>query len=234
MPSNPILNAHERPKDGCTRCGECCLAGGPALHREDLPRLAPNGPIEHAHIVTLRAGEVAWDQPRQRLAPLEQEMLKIKGRGGSWACRFYASESGGCAIYEERPEECRVLFCREPGPLTEMYDKGRLTRADLLPAGHPVLELLAEHDRRCPPARMAEAAELTGADLEHMAPKLAAMVDFDERLRQRLTDEAGIDPAHLDFLLGRPAKALLAALGLRLSGEGDTARLSRVDRTDAT
>ncbi len=79
-----MQNIHTK-KPSCRRCGDCCQNGGPALHEEDMP-LIQDGSIPLTSIVTLRPGERAYDQPAQKVLPLDAEILKIKGRDGKWTC----------------------------------------------------------------------------------------------------------------------------------------------------
>ena len=199
----------ERNTTFCARCGECCRKGGPALHTDDLPLLrAPGGP-DLVHLVTLRAGEPALDQITGTVAPLEGEIVKIKGRDGAWTCLFLSDEGAACAIYAARPLECRALSCRDTREIERVYARNRLTRRDILPAGHPLLELVAEHERRCPVS--AYAALLEGDTPEDRRSR-AAMLAWDREVRLLLTEKSGMDPAILDFLFGRPLERLTPAL----------------------
>lgn len=199
----------ERNTTTCARCGECCRKGGPALHTDDLPLLrAPGGP-DLVHLVTLRTGEPALDQITGTVAPLEGEIVKIKGRDGAWTCLFLSDEGAACAIYAARPLECRALSCRDTREIERVYARNRLTRRDILPAGHPLLELVAEHERRCPVS--AYAALLEGDTPEDRRSR-AAMLAWDREVRLLLTEKSGMDPAILDFLFGRPLERLTPAL----------------------
>ncbi|WP_415518802.1 MAG: YkgJ family cysteine cluster protein [Desulfovibrio aminophilus] len=199
----------ERNTTFCARCGECCRKGGPALHTDDLPLLrAPGGP-DLVHLVTLRAGEPAMDQIGGRLAPLETEIVKIKGRDGAWTCLFFSDEGSACAIYTTRPLECRILSCRDTREIERVYARDRLTRRDILPAGHPLLELVAEHERRCP---VSGYAGLLESDAPEDRRSRAAMLAWDREVRLLLTEKSGMDPAILDFLFGRPLELLTPSL----------------------
>ncbi len=201
--------AHPEKPPLCSRCGECCRKGGPALHREDLPLLRTPGGPDLADLVTLRAGEPVLDQVRGRVEPLATEIVKLRGRDGSWTCLFYRDQDAACAIYAARPLECRVLSCRDTRALEQVYARDRLTRRDILPGGHPLLDLVAEHEQRCPVSGYA-------AVLEAEAPgdrrRRAAMLAWDREVRLLVTEKSGMDPAILDFLFGRPLEQLAPAL----------------------
>ncbi|BCS89497.1 YkgJ family cysteine cluster protein [Pseudodesulfovibrio sediminis] len=207
----------------CRQCGECCRKGGPALHIEDLP-LIENGTIALADIVTLRSGERAYDQPGEKVVPLESEVLKIKGRDGNWTCLFFSPESNMCGVYSTRPIECEMLFCQDTAPLSAMYDKGRLSRTDVLPEGHPLLELITEHDAKCNPVRM-EALGMAAREGDTEAGKeLKEMVVFDTEVRRLVTEKAGMAPELNDFLFGRPMRVLLANMNIKVYETGGTLR----------
>ena len=193
----------------CSRCGECCRKGGPALHRGDLSLLRTPGGPDLADLVTLRAGEPALDQVRGRLEPLETEIVKLRGRHGTWTCLFFRDEGSACAIYQARPLECRVLSCQDTRELARVYAQDRLTRKDILPPGHPLLELLAEHEQRCPVSGFARLLE---SDAPGDRRSRAAMLAWDREVRLLVAEKSGMDPAILDFLFGRPLEQLAPAL----------------------
>ncbi|MBI9080412.1 MAG: YkgJ family cysteine cluster protein [Pseudodesulfovibrio sp.] len=207
----------------CSRCGDCCRNGGPALHDEDLP-LIQDGTIPLTSIVTLRPGERAYDQPAQKIMPLDSEILKIKGRDGKWTCIFYSPEGHACGVYNTRPIECKVLFCRDIEPLANMYNKGRLTRADLLPEGHPLLELIAEHDEKCGPMRMEELGMAARQGDAEAGKALQEMVIFDMEIRRLVPEKAGMPPEMTDFLFGRPLRVLLRAMNINTYEVGGSIR----------
>ena len=212
---------HDEPR--CERCGACCIQGGPALHREDLP-LIEDGTIPLAAIVTLRPGERVFDQPAQQLLKLDAEILKIKGRDNAWTCLFYDAEGHTCSIYATRPAECDALFCQDIAPLAAMYEKDRLTRADVLPGGHPLLELIAEHDAKCAPAALEATGKRAREGDAEAGRELREMVRYDREMRRLVAEKSGMDPAVNEFLFGRPLSVLLAAMNIKVYEMGDSIR----------
>ena len=210
---------------GCDRCGLCCRQGGPALHEQDLP-LIQDGTIQLADIVTLRPGERVFDQPAQRLLTLDSEILKIKGRDNTWTCRFFSPEGNACGIYETRPVECDVLFCRDTAPLAEMYEKDRLTRSAILPQGHPLLDLIAEHDVRCAPSQVEETAKAAREGDADAGAALREMVLYDRELRRLVAEKSGMDQGVNEFLFGRPLTVLLRTMNINVYDMGDTIRFN--------
>lgn len=214
----------------CTRCGNCCVEGGPALHAEDLALFGANGVLDTADLVTIRAGERVKDQPSDSIIALEEEMLKIRGVASTWTCRFLNREGNLCRIYETRPQECRAYNCKDNSELTRIYHKDRITRRHLLPEGHPVLELVDEHDRRCSPAR----AEAICSDCVNNGDRsgleeLEEMLEYDRTIRVVMTDKGGIAENQLDFLFGRPLEILLRGLGVRVLRDSSGIDLKVID-----
>lgn len=207
----------------CKRCGSCCRSGGPALHTEDLP-LIEDGTIQLADIVTLRPGERVYDQPAQSILPLEEEILKIKGRDNTWTCQFFSPDGQNCGIYETRPQECEVLFCREPEPLAAIYSINRLTRTDLLPEGHPLIELIGEHDAKCAPILMEETAKKAREGDTEAGQALQEMVLYDMEMRRLVVEKAGMQESMTEFLFGRPLRVLLGTMNIKVYEMGDSIR----------
>ncbi|WP_285905635.1 YkgJ family cysteine cluster protein [Pseudodesulfovibrio pelocollis] len=213
------MNSH----DTCKRCGDCCRSGGPALHRQDLP-LIQDGTIPLADIVTLRAGERAYDQPSQSLKPLDSEILKLKGRDATWTCIYYSPEGRACGMYDSRPIECELLFCRDTAAITAMYDKERLARADLLPAGHPLLELVAEHDAKCAPQALEEAVKAARRGDAEAGAALKEMVVFDQEMRRLVAERSAMSRDITEFLFGRPLRTLLRTMNVNVYEVGGSIR----------
>lgn len=195
----------------CKRCGACCEGGGPALHAEDASLLGTA--LAYSDLVTLRAGEPAFDQPSGMVLPLAAEIVKVAGRDitrGEWSCRF-SSKAGGeaeCAIYANRPLECRLLDCEDTSALTAAYRNDRLTRLDLLPLDSVPAELVREHEAACPAGRAVELARTPGREA---AEALAEILAYDRAFRAALC-ERGMGEAEMLFLLGRPLDVVIEAV----------------------
>lgn len=209
----------------CRRCGQCCANGGPAIHTQDTTSFGEDG-LAMEDLITLRTGELVHDQPTGEVIKLEAEMVKIREGEVGTACRFYGPADKSCAIYPKRPAECRALECADPEPLKEMYEKDRLSRRDLLPEGHPLLELLDAHDENCSPQRLADLckAVLEAGDKEAVNA-IGEMITYDETIRAQVAEKAGVSPEAMHFLFGRPIPTMLAGLGLRMEQTGDNFKL---------
>ena len=231
-----LENTSRTDSDDCRRCGRCCRRGGPALHVADLD-LIRTGVIDLEDLVTLRAGEPVLDQPRGLTLRLEEEIVKVQGADRASLnapCRFYLDDGAACAIYDSRPAECRALLCSDTAGLADMYERDRLGREDILPPGHPLLELVREQEEHCPAGRAVDLAQaLLEADMEagpaqELADQLAPLAAWDRQVRLALAAKA---PAGLPalaraerFLLGRPLREILAPLGLDLAPDGRAVR----------
>jgi len=220
-----ILKNTDPAPTGCRRCGACCLKGGPALHAQDLPLFDAGGPLSLAQVITLRAGETAFDQVRGQTSPLEAEVLKLRGptnEDPSWSCALYDHKASACTLYGERPAECRALSCQDTSALAAMYDQDRLCRRDFFPVGHGVLAVMAEHEALVPAGRVAPLAGLLragGQDALDAGEELARMALADQAFRKGLAERAGVGFEFHDFFLGRPAWALYAAEGVTLRAD---------------
>jgi len=193
----------------CKQCGNCCREGGPALHVEDLEIIRSGHGPDLVHIVTLRKGEHVYDQLTHRFEPLKSEILKLRGSQGTWACTFYSNEAAMCTIYDQRPAECRALDCQAPKKLMEVYSHERIARTDLIPDGHPLLELMDEHDRQCPAEEIGRLATPAATGDEEAAAKLEHMIRYDDEIRKLVPERTGLDAESMDFFFGRPARTLL-------------------------
>ncbi|WP_211230033.1 YkgJ family cysteine cluster protein [Desulfovirgula thermocuniculi] len=210
------------PRDHCTRCGTCCRAGGPALHREDIAILLA-GHVGHRHLVTIRAGEPVFDPFAEAVRPSPQEMIKVRGRGGEWTCCLYDEKTSSCTIYEHRFLECRLLKCWDPAELAEVAGRDLLVRADLINPGDPVLELIELHEQECSYQKVEELwARLStkGEEAEALAA-LRELLRRDLAIRLLATREVGLAEEYELFIFGRPLFKVLEPRGLKVFAHGE-------------
>jgi Fe-S-cluster containining protein len=203
----------EKKIESCIRCGECCERGGPTLHSEDRIFLQ-KGVLRPTHLFTLRAGELAYHPLEERLIELSDEMVKIKkGMDGSSACTFYDAEQHACAIYEDRPQECRAFKCWDTGDVEKIFMQDLLSRLDLCPKGSTIAGLISAYERSFPPGRiyglLSEASPQKGTQT---GPEIEQMVSTDEAFRQKVIEALGLGEDKLEFFFGRPVKALIAGI----------------------
>ena len=216
------LTAKPRPAfiDHCQRCGICCQKGGPALHKEDA-LLIEKGSIPAKSLFTLRKGEMAFDNVRGHAAPLKDEIIKIKGRDGSWVCCYYDTAAQACRIYDSRPLECQVLACWDTADIEKIYAHDRLTRQDLLRSVSGLWEIVQTHERRCAYRKIEKWVPQIKSGNETARAALCEVVAYDGYLRSLTVTKSGIATALLDFLFGRPlSETLIKMYNLNVKKEG--------------
>ncbi|EHJ48207.1 protein of unknown function UPF0153 [Solidesulfovibrio carbinoliphilus subsp. oakridgensis] len=206
------------PDASCRRCGACCRAGGPALHRSDLP-LAASGLLGPDTLVTLRRGDHVADNVAGGVGPAPAELVKVRPGPDGRACRFFATPAA-CSIHDRRPAECRALYCEAPEGLAAMYRQERLTRADLLPPGSGLAALCANHEAATDLVRLDGLCRLALAGDEGARDEAYKMVKLDAAYRQLLPERTGVAPAALAFYLGRPPQEALPACRALLAPGG--------------
>lgn len=200
----------------CRRCGSCCEQGGPALHFDDLD-IVNSRDIGLRDLVVVRTGEPAYDQRQGRVLPAEREFLKLAGRQGSWSCKFF-EKTRGCGIYGRRPLECRLLFCRETGPLEAVIGRDLISRRDLLAVDDQVLPCVERMEREVHYQEvrtvLADLAQHSSVG-ENLAC-LEGLVRADLAIRESFVRSF---PGRIDeelFLFGRPLFLVIAPYGYRL------------------
>ena len=196
----------------CKRCGTCCLRGGPVLHTGDA-HLVESGRLRFADLVTIRKGELAVVPPDDDLLPAAHEMVKINGRNGSWACRFYEEESSGCSIYGHRPLSCEALKCWDTAESLALVGKDLLCRKEMI-GSHPAWALLAEHQQACPPPDPQMVLAIVQSGDRKALGTLAEAVNLDLRYRAAALSRYSIGGEDELFFLGRPLFQLLSPLGI--------------------
>jgi len=204
------------PINECIRCGTCCRKGGPSLHREDRA-LLEQGHIRLDELYTIRAGEPAHDNVRGGLVPAPSDIIKIRGRKGSWMCLFLEEADNRCRIYAHRPIECRRLKCWDTRDLEKMYAQDRLTRRDLVGSVEGLNDLIETHHRRCSYAKIREYAEAMRKGRRNSAEEeLMEMIRYDLHLRRIVPAKAQVDPQMLAFFFGRPLVETIEGCGVRV------------------
>lgn len=213
----------------CERCGSCCLKGGPALHAKDL-RLFEEGVLDYRQVYTLRAGELVQEQIKGGLAPLRAEIVKIAGVGDNrWTCVVYDNDEHACTIYDERPEECRTFNCWAPEDLEEMYEKDRLTRADIVPQGSALAQLIAEHEAEVPYAELEPLAYAFQDGDEQAGEQLVDKIIWDAAFRSAFAEKTEATPEEMNFLFGRPLTKTIAQYNLGVVKDGQSYKLRKID-----
>ncbi len=209
----------------CRRCGTCCKKGGPSLHTEDL-HLVTKGMIHTRYLYTLRKGEMAFDNVRGNLAPVADELIKIKGQATGWTCIFYDEIKNACTIYMDRPMECRVLKCWDTRAIEQMYTENRLTRRHLLSGVKGLWGLIEDHEGRCDYALVNEMVQALNPSCNNAAAEnLIETIGYDTQIRRLVVEKSGMDEDMTDFLFGRPLLKTITTLGLHVKRSGRRVQL---------
>ncbi|RJQ79365.1 MAG: YkgJ family cysteine cluster protein [Desulfobacteraceae bacterium] len=199
----------------CKRCGTCCQEGGPALHVEDL-ELFDHGPLQLAHLITIRRGEPVFDPVQGTTGPARQELIKIAGEGESWSCRFFEIAKRCCTIHGRHPLECRLLSCSDTTAVEAVIERQTLTRNDLIAPTDPLRAVIADHEQRCPAHHATElAGRARGRKSSEALTQLAAIVRQDLAIRTAAVMAHHLQLALELFYFGRPILAYLPPFGLK-------------------
>ena len=213
----PAKAKQEQSISECKRCGTCCTKGGPSFHHADKA-LIKDGVIHSKYLYTIRKGEWAYDNVRQRLEPVSSDIIKIKEKNDSWTCIFFDETQSACAIYENRPSECRALKCWDTRELENLYAKKRLTRQDLISEIEGLWSLIKDHQQRCNfeiIQKLVNVIKSNPGDVKARL-KLAEIIKFDTEIRKLVVSTAGLEPEMLDFLFGRPLPRAIKKMGLKV------------------
>ncbi len=210
-----------RCRDECIRCGECCEKSSPTLVREDL-RLFQDNILDWTDVYTLRRGEKASSPRDQEVIELEEERIKIREHPKTTTCLFYATSPNRCLIYEDRPQQCRLQLCWLDEEERTAATGPFLSRRDLFGELPELWKLLDAHENRCAFRELSATLQALLAQEEEASKKLFEMLHFDHYLRQMLLREWKVQPAAVEFLLGRPLGQMLRHFGIKaeMTAEG--------------
>jgi len=188
----------------CQRCGTCCVNGGPALHRDDLP-LIQDHRLALTDLLSIREGEPVFSPLINGLEPSRSELIKIAGYHDSWACRFFSQAQNACGCYAYRPVECRLLKCWAPSALTDIIYQQCLTRRDVLPEDDDLWELIGIQEAHCSFAMIAQLTTDGGEirSQSHLA-EVGRIINLDLKIRQRAIQTRRLSVAEELLYFGRP------------------------------
>jgi Fe-S-cluster containining protein len=204
------------------------MKGGPTLHEDDTT-LFEEGILKKNNLYTLRKGEVVRNMDDTLMA-LEQEMIKIKGRGEAWTCMFYDDDQKECRIYDQRPIECRALKCWDLRKLNEVMAKPRLQRKHLINPDDGILKIIGAHEQRCSYEILETFVKgLGGPHAEKAVEKILDLLRYDEYTRLFLIEKLKLDPSAMDFFFGRPLTTTIRMFGLCVKQEGGTFLLAPLE-----
>jgi Fe-S-cluster containining protein len=207
----------------CVRCGVCCEKGGPALAAEDID-LVRREQIPWPALMTVRVGEPVRSNASGQVLFLPEEKIKIREQPDGKACVLYRQETKSCSIQGAKPLECRMQACWDAEAMNERAPGRALTRESLFAGVEPLLELNAEHERRCPFAQFWGALEALGSSDSAHIDQLLAMLAFDEHIRTFTHERLGIPEQAMDLLFSRTLSERVHLFGLQVKKGNDGAR----------
>lgn len=213
----------------CLLCGECCRMGSPTLHMEDL-ELLQRGAIPWNAVYALRRGEPVHSPFKKDLFFLLDERIKVREKPGTRECLFLDGQTQHCRIYADRPLQCRAQACWDPAPSQDLSTQPYLTRRDIFKDVELLLDVMAEHDRRCRFDQLASAfAEMEtsqGASVDRVLHLLA----YEDHFRTFMGEKLGIPADQLELVFGRSFASLARLFGYRVDTEPDGTRILVPDR----
>lgn len=210
----------DRVRDHCVRCGECCLKASPTLQVEDL-HLVKKDLIGKKYLYTIRKGELVRDNVHEDLVVNKRELIKIRERErGKGGCIFYDDLGRACTIYENRPAQCSALKCWDTRDFVRIFKGPKLKRKDVV-KDKVLLEMMAEHERRCGYAILEKQVKRIELDGEEAVEKILHMLKFDFQLRPFISEKLGLHASEMDFYFGRPLTETIAMFGLQVIREPD-------------
>ena len=216
-PSGQASGIQDQPRiDACIRCGTCCTKGGPSFHRIDK-QLIDKGVIHSKYLYTLRRGELAFDNVKGCLVPVESDIIKIKGKNDSWVCVFFDESENSCRIYKDRPVECRTLKCWDTRELEAMYAETRLTRKQLISDVEGLWDIIKDHQTRCAYENIDRWVQaLDSHENKQARRELIELIQYDMEIRKLVVSKGGLDAEMLDFLFGRALMKTIENYGVRV------------------
>jgi Fe-S-cluster containining protein len=205
--------------DHCRQCGTCCRKGGPAIHREDK-KLLENGHIPLSCLFTIRKDEPVYDNVQGCIISAPSDIIRIKSRESSTTCVFFNPEFNRCNIYHNRPLECRILQCWNTRAIEEIYDKGRLSRLELLENTPHINDLVEYHENRCAYQMIKKLiSRLNQGDKENALENIREILAFDNHFRSLAIEKSICKKDIIDFLFGYPLQKTLPHMGLKVVGK---------------
>jgi Fe-S-cluster containining protein len=179
--------------------------------------LIETGVVPAACLYTIRQGELAFDNVKGCLVPVDSDIIKIRGKKDRWTCLFFDESRKACSIYADRPLECRALKCWDTREIEQMYARQRLSRRDLMSAIKGLWDIIEDHQTRCDYEKIRKlAAEMKHGPRRTARRDLLEIIRYDEEIRKLVVSRGELDPAMLDFLFGRPLTKTIGNYGFKV------------------
>ncbi len=212
-------------KTACDRCGTCCKKGGPSFHHDDKA-LIEKGIILSKFLYTIRKGEPSYDNIKGCLVPAASDIIKLKGKKDSLTCIFLDENENRCKMYDNRPQECRVLKCWDTREIERIYCRSRLIRKDLIANVKGLWELIEDHQTRCSYGQLKRFLDmLNGEERDAALNGILSIINYDSRIRDLAVQKGGLDSEMTDFLFGRPMTETIRMYNFKIQQDGNKYRL---------
>jgi len=214
----------------CKQCGICCTKGGAAFHGADLSLLLELK-IPWHDLITLRAGEFAWDPVTESVQAIQKEIIKLRGSGSEWTCCYFDSSNNSCGIYHKRPIACKTLQCWNPEESLALAGKDLLSRAMVLQNETVLQGLVKQYETEFPlPDFNTLETELEYRG-ETYITELEEQVNKDLIFREREIAKSELVSDIELFLFGRPLFQLLQPFAIQAFQAGNKLRLQYIKKS---
>ncbi|MHC1744774.1 MAG: YkgJ family cysteine cluster protein [Syntrophobacteraceae bacterium] len=204
----------------CVQCGECCRRGSPTLVLEDLEVLQ-SADIPWEKLVTLRRGEPVRSAFEDKPAILVDERIKLQERPGTRECVLFDNTTNQCMVYANRPMQCRAQACWDPQEARSLENEPYLTRRDIFKNVELLLDLMAEHDKRCAFDKLNAAFMRLAGKKDSSLEEVLQLVAFEDHFRTFFADQLKIPTENMNLVFGRSFADLVPLFGFRVQTEPD-------------
>ena len=185
------------------------------MHKQDA-HLIKSGKILCKSLITIREGEPAFDNVRNRVVSSGSDIIKTRSKINSRSCIFLDDKKEACEIYDNRPIECKALQCWDTTAIENLYDRDRLTRKDLLFETKDIWDLIIDHQNRCSYDRIRQLLDNGKGRDKSKIEEIRFLVRYEAHLRSLLSEKGGMDSDMMDFFFGQPLSIAVRRLGIVL------------------
>jgi Fe-S-cluster containining protein len=217
----------------CMMCGECCRRGSPTLQLEDL-ELLKEGRLPWDQVYTLRRGQPVHSPFKNELSFLVDERMKVREKPGARECVFFDHATDQCLVYADRPAQCRAQACWDPTMAEDLSRQPYLTRRDVFADVELLLDLMAEHDRRCSFDALKEAFDRLAAGGTEALDEILGLLAYEDHFRHFLGEQLKIPAESLDLVFGKSLADLVPLFGFQVVEEPDGTRCLVPDNGEAS
>lgn len=204
----------------CVLCGECCRKGSPTLQLEDL-ELLKGGKLPWDQLFTIRRGQPVHSPFDDEISFLVDERVKVREKPGTQECVFFDHATDQCLVYMDRPAQCRAQACWDPTLAEDVSKQPYLTRRDVFADVELLLDLIAEHDRRCSFDALKQAFERLAANQGENIDEILSLLAYEDHFRHFLGEQLKIPSQNLDMVFGKSLADLVPLFGFRVEEGAD-------------